>query len=448
MRHMNERARQLGMRQTQFFSANGLDDRRALDATRPVAPRRGPRSADEAFGRSRRPGSAGSRRRNGPDRVIQNRNALLWLYPATVRHEDRHHGRRRRLRRRVGGARRTPARRDRPRRPARSRSPRPRRSSNYGFEGWERETLVTAGDPHGTRRDPGGHGAGGRGRGPRRARPDRHDAEVRTAAVIVRPGRRVPAGARRARRLARRARRAPQVLGQVPLIVPAVPPAAATVGAVVAPCRRGGRGCGRRRRSGRSPLEAPASDDPPTNALLRLQRDGGGRTRPVRARGRSPPGGRARPHDHRGLCGARARVRHGAEGRRDVPRGSDARRRACPSSRISWRSAATAMRRSPSDACRSCSTSTLDLTGRDVMLVEDIVDTGPHVSLPAVGPALARRRERRALHACWTRPRAGSCPCSPGTRGSSAPTRSSSATASTSRSGIGNLARHPARWTT
>ena len=122
-------------------------------------------------------------------------------------------------------------------------------------------------------------------------------------------------------------------------------------------------------------MRSPASDDRSTSPVT-LQRDDGGRTCPVRARGRSSPGGRARPHDHRGLRGARARVRHGAEGRRDVPRGSDARRRAC---RVEPHFMAISRY---GDAEESLGRVQIlldvdvDLTGRDVILVEDIVDTG------------------------------------------------------------------------
>ena len=68
----------------------------------------------------------------------------------------------------------------------------------------------------------------------------------------------------------------------------------------------------------------------------------------------------------------------------------------------------------------------LDLTGRDVLLVEDIVDTG--LTSRYLLSVLRSRgaRQRRAVHACWTRPCAGSSRCTRGTRGSSAPTRSSS----------------------
>jgi serine-type D-Ala-D-Ala carboxypeptidase (penicillin-binding protein 5/6) len=80
---MNARAEALGMRDTVFFSPNGLDDRgrsTARDLLRLI------RAAYE------RPGFGqivASKFRtipapNGPPRHVQNRNALLWLYPGAI----------------------------------------------------------------------------------------------------------------------------------------------------------------------------------------------------------------------------------------------------------------------------------------------------------------------------------------------------------------------------
>lgn len=80
---MNRRARRLGMRDTRFFSPNGLDDRgrstaddllvltRAAYATRGFAP-----IPASKFQTIPNPG--------GRPRRIQNRNALLWLYPGAT----------------------------------------------------------------------------------------------------------------------------------------------------------------------------------------------------------------------------------------------------------------------------------------------------------------------------------------------------------------------------
>jgi serine-type D-Ala-D-Ala carboxypeptidase (penicillin-binding protein 5/6) len=80
---MNHRARSLDMRQTEFFSPNGLDDRghsTAADLVRLVrtamaAPGFAPIVATEVR-------AIPSPR--GPARVIQNRNVMLWLYPGAT----------------------------------------------------------------------------------------------------------------------------------------------------------------------------------------------------------------------------------------------------------------------------------------------------------------------------------------------------------------------------
>jgi D-alanyl-D-alanine carboxypeptidase (penicillin-binding protein 5/6) len=79
---MNARAHRLGMRDTIFYSSTGLDDRgrsTAGDLLRLV------RAAGSVAGFDR---ITATRFRTipasqGPDRRIQNRNALLWLYPGT-----------------------------------------------------------------------------------------------------------------------------------------------------------------------------------------------------------------------------------------------------------------------------------------------------------------------------------------------------------------------------
>ena len=110
---MNRRAEQLGMRATEFFSPNGLDDRgrssardlaivvRAAYATPGFAP-------IVATKFKTIPAPKGTKPRH-----IQNRNALLWLYPGAIGVEDGVHGRRRLLPHRCRGARRPPAPRDR-----------------------------------------------------------------------------------------------------------------------------------------------------------------------------------------------------------------------------------------------------------------------------------------------------------------------------------------------
>lgn len=83
VRHMNAQAQRLGMRDTHFASASGLDDdgystpRDLLLLTRAV-------NADPVL----RTITATKFRRipapKGPDRVIQNRNVLLWLYSGAI----------------------------------------------------------------------------------------------------------------------------------------------------------------------------------------------------------------------------------------------------------------------------------------------------------------------------------------------------------------------------
>jgi serine-type D-Ala-D-Ala carboxypeptidase (penicillin-binding protein 5/6) len=82
-RLMNRRAAELGMRDTRFFSPHGLDDRgrstardllgliRAAYATKGFAP-----IVATKFETIPAP--------EGPPRVVQNRNVLLWLYPGAI----------------------------------------------------------------------------------------------------------------------------------------------------------------------------------------------------------------------------------------------------------------------------------------------------------------------------------------------------------------------------
>lgn len=83
LERMNDRVHQLGLRASRFESPNGLDDRgysTALDlASITVEAYRNP-TFDEVvatrFARIPAP--------QGPDRKLQNRNALLWLYPDAI----------------------------------------------------------------------------------------------------------------------------------------------------------------------------------------------------------------------------------------------------------------------------------------------------------------------------------------------------------------------------
>lgn len=83
VRIMNRTARKLGLAQTRFASPHGLDDRgrsSALDLARLT--RRAYRLPE--FGRIVRTKSFDIPSPTGPPRHIQNRNALLWLYPSAI----------------------------------------------------------------------------------------------------------------------------------------------------------------------------------------------------------------------------------------------------------------------------------------------------------------------------------------------------------------------------
>lgn len=223
---MNERAQQLGMRQSRFFSANGLDDRghsTPRDLLRLVRVT----DASDAFTtitatRFRRIPAP-----HGPDRVIQNRNALLWLYAGAF-------GTKTGTTAGAGACLVASAARDgrrlvaivldAPREPFSSAAT----LLEYGFEGWENEDLVTAGDPLGTVAIRGGTVPVVAGADLDALVPVREDAEVQNRSVIDPRAAFPPAPGERIGLLVVHA--GPEVLGRVPLVVPAVPPAPATSG--------------------------------------------------------------------------------------------------------------------------------------------------------------------------------------------------------------------------
>jgi D-alanyl-D-alanine carboxypeptidase (penicillin-binding protein 5/6) len=80
---MNDRGRALGLRDTVFFSPNGLDDR-GRSTARDLLTLTRAASSEPGFARI-----VASRFRSipaptGPPRRVQNRNALLWLYPGAM----------------------------------------------------------------------------------------------------------------------------------------------------------------------------------------------------------------------------------------------------------------------------------------------------------------------------------------------------------------------------
>lgn len=83
LERMNDRVHQLGLRASRFESPNGLDDRgysTALDlASITVEAYRNPTFDEVVAARFARIPAP-----QGPDRKLQNRNALLWLYPDAI----------------------------------------------------------------------------------------------------------------------------------------------------------------------------------------------------------------------------------------------------------------------------------------------------------------------------------------------------------------------------
>jgi D-alanyl-D-alanine carboxypeptidase (penicillin-binding protein 5/6) len=223
---MNERAHQLGMWQTRFFSANGLDDRghstprdllrlvRFTDAINAFTTITATR-----FRRIPAP--------HGRDRVIQNRNALLWLYAGAF-------GTKTGSTAGAGACLVASAARDgrrlvaivldAPREPFSSAAT----LLEYGFEGWENEELVAAGDPLGSVAIRGGTVPVVAGADLDALVPVRADTEIQDRPMIDPRAAFPPAAGERIGLLVVHA--GSEVLGRVPLVVPSVPPAPATSG--------------------------------------------------------------------------------------------------------------------------------------------------------------------------------------------------------------------------
>jgi D-alanyl-D-alanine carboxypeptidase (penicillin-binding protein 5/6) len=226
VRHMNAEAHTLGMTQTHVASASGLDDDgrstprdllRLADAVR----------ADDALREIVATRFHGIPAPKGPDRVVQNRNALLWLDPdatgmktgttqaagscvvATATREGRH------LVAVVLDA------RDEPFSAAAS-------LLDYGFAGWRTDTIVTRGASAGTATLRGGTVPVVSGEDLTRLVPVR-PTEDRSEQVLIDPRAAFPPppGERVGQLVVRDG---DIVLGSVPLIVPSVPPAPASAG--------------------------------------------------------------------------------------------------------------------------------------------------------------------------------------------------------------------------
>ncbi len=225
VKHMNARAHALRMRQTQFFSSNGLDDR-GHSTPRDLVRLMQAAEQDEAFGRITATRVHRIPAPNGHVRVIQNRNALLWLYPGTD-------GAKTGMTARAGACVIATAQRDgRQLLAIVLDAPREAFSAaasllNYGFDGWERETLVTAGQAEGTVEIRGGTVPVVAGESLETLVPI-HNDDVSTR-IIVRPDAAFPPPPRQpVGWLAVRA--GDTLVGRVPLVVPDVPPAPASSG--------------------------------------------------------------------------------------------------------------------------------------------------------------------------------------------------------------------------
>jgi D-alanyl-D-alanine carboxypeptidase (penicillin-binding protein 5/6) len=80
---MNDRANVLGMRDTEFFSPSGLDDR-GRSTARDLLTLTRAAYATKGFGQIVSAKSRTIGAPQGPPRHVQNRNALLWLYPGAI----------------------------------------------------------------------------------------------------------------------------------------------------------------------------------------------------------------------------------------------------------------------------------------------------------------------------------------------------------------------------
>ena len=225
VQEMNAQARQLGMGRTRFYSSSGLDDRgrstprdlfrlvRAVDANAVFTS-----ITETRFRRIPAP--------RGPDRVIQNRNALLWLYPGSF-------GTKTGATAAAGACLVASAEREGRRLVAivLDDAHEPFSSAaallEYGFEGWQEQVLVQDGQPEGTVGIRGGTVPVSAGAS-LRALVRMHGGGV-TSDVIVDPSAAFPpATGASVGWLVLHSGTDP--LGRVPLVVPSVPPAPARSG--------------------------------------------------------------------------------------------------------------------------------------------------------------------------------------------------------------------------
>ena len=225
VRHMNQRARELGMRATRFYSTSGLDDR-GLSTPSDLFRLTRTANANETFRTITATRFNTIPAPHGPDRRIQNRNALLWLYPGAFGTKTGETAG-------AGGCLVASATRGgrtlvaivlhAPAEPFSSAAA----LLNYGFEGWEVDTIVAAGQPEGTVGIRGGSVQVAAGSELTASVPV-VESDIRTTVVVDPHAAFPPELGEPVGTLVVHVDDA--VLGRVPLVVPAVPPAPASSG--------------------------------------------------------------------------------------------------------------------------------------------------------------------------------------------------------------------------
>ena len=251
-------------------------------------------------------------------------------------------------------------------------------------------------------------------------------------AIALEQLRRAAAGARAARRAAagrgrRRARLCPRAAG-----APGRRPGAAATGRAGRRRRRPrGRRVGVRRPRASSARRRRAALTVDSPADARPRRSARSSSSPTSCSSASASSG-AQITER--LRRARPAARRRAQGRGVLPLGPDARRSTSRARSTSWPSPPTARRPTPAASCGSSRTSTPPIEGRDVLIVEDIVDSGLTLqyllrNLGAREPGLAR-----GLRAARPSPSAARSSSPIATSASRSPTGSRSGTGSTTPS--------------
>ncbi len=224
--HMNVRAHQLGMMQTRFFSPNGLDDR-GHSTPRDLLTLERAADSDPTFTTITSTRFHTIPAPAGRARVIQNRNALLWLYPGTF-------GTKTGSTARAGYCLVAAATRDGRRLVAivlgssREAFSTAAALLEYGFAGWKQETLVTLGDSAGALAIEGGTVPVVAGATLTMLVPSVGDREPASRVAADPSAAFPPVAGERVGSLTYRS--AGVLIGRVPLVVSAIPPAPASAG--------------------------------------------------------------------------------------------------------------------------------------------------------------------------------------------------------------------------